>query len=183
MAAVFRVHLRESKHLAVGERTPEFVAQLLEIGNFIGIKGETLGDVVFFDILDINDRVGSFGDFEHILIESVINALEHLVISRVVAIHGSELLDSRDSAELHVLSNLNSVCAPRSNHLAPRSDKCAGNFLGFEVLSPAEQPFEFLYFLFRKRMVDFYRVNRSIARFEKIYHNKYSIGYKKCAKR
>ncbi len=64
-------------------------------------------------------------DTEYVCSGIGINCLKHRVILRLIAC-GYEHFYTRNAAEAHVLSNLNGIGAPGSNHLFARADKRAG---------------------------------------------------------
>ena len=54
-----------------------------------------------------------------------------------------ELLNADDALDTHVLSNLDSVGAPRRNHLTTRSDEMAFHRVFFDSFGITEKPCEF----------------------------------------
>ena len=146
MAAVFRVHLRETKHFAVGERSAKAFAQLLEVGNFFGAQCKTFLHVVLFHIVDVDNWVGSFGDGEDVVVKNVIYTLQHLVEFWLFATAFGEFLNARDSRKTHVLGDFDGVSAPRRNHFATRPYKCATNDVVANLCCAVKKPTEFFCF-------------------------------------
>ncbi len=116
VAAVLRVDLSETEDFAVGERTPVLFLQLVEISHLVLAEGKTLFLVVLFEVIDVLDRFWLVVDGEDILSDTVVHTLKHRVVLSVLAIHREVLLNTRNAVKTHILSNLNGIRTPRSNH-------------------------------------------------------------------
>ena len=68
VTAVLAVHLRETKHFAVGERTAEAFAKSLQIIHLFGAESQTFRLIVGFNIVDINDRIRRTSDSEGVAV-------------------------------------------------------------------------------------------------------------------
>ena len=68
VTAVLAVHLRETKHFAVGERTAEALAKSFQVIHFFGAESQTFRLIVGFNIVDINDRIRRTSDSEGVAV-------------------------------------------------------------------------------------------------------------------
>ena len=140
VAAVLRVYLRETEHLAVGELAADFTAQLVEVVDFVGAQGQTLLLVVGSQVVDVDDGVGTFVDFENLAVDAVVESLQHLVKLGLVVLDREELLDAGNAGESHVLRNLYRIGTPRGNHLFARSYEPTRQRGLCELLGLSEKP-------------------------------------------
>ena len=58
VAAVLRIHLRETEHFTIGEGTAQFLGKTFKICFLVGAERQTLAEVIFVDIFDSYNRVG-----------------------------------------------------------------------------------------------------------------------------
>ena len=145
--------MRETKHLAVGERTAELLRQLAQILFFVGAEGEAFTPVVFRDVVDIDDRFRLAVGLEYAAVEAVVAPLKHLV-KRIVAVAGEgEFFDARDALQSHVLGDFYGVGAPRCDHFFARTDEFAFDGCGNERGGAAKQPGELFLFFVTEAMV------------------------------
>ena len=75
--AVLAVYLCEAEDLAVGELTAELCLHLPQVLYLLGRQGESLLLVVLLQIVDVDDGLGLAVDGEDVLVEAVVEALEH----------------------------------------------------------------------------------------------------------
>ena len=102
----------------------------MEISHFVLAEGKTLFLVILLEVIDVLDRFWLVVHGEHILTDTVVHTLEHRVVLSVFAIHREVLLDTRNAVKTHVLSNLNGIRTPRSNHFTAWTDIEALQLLG-----------------------------------------------------
>ena len=155
VAAVFGVDLREAKHLGVGEFPPELLLHAVEIFYLGGREGEAFLLVIGFEVFDIDDGRGRVVHGEDVLIQPVVEALQHGVAAVVAGVlgHGEELLYTRNAAEVHVLGDLHGIGAPRRYHFASRAGEASCERFMFQQFGVAVKPAQFLAFFFRKHVV------------------------------
>ena len=120
----------ETEDFAVGERASVLFLQLVEISYFVLAEGKTLFLVILLEVIDVLDRFWLVVHGEHILSDTVVHTLEHRVVLSVFAIYREVLLDTRNAVKTHVLSNLNGIRTPRSNHFTAWADIEALQLLG-----------------------------------------------------
>ena len=155
VAAVLGVDLREAKHLGVGEFPPELLLHAVEILYLGGREGETFLLVIGFEVFDVDDGRGRVVHGEDVLIQPVVEALQHGVAAVVAGVlgHGEELLYTRNAAEVHVLGDLHGIGAPRRYHFASRAGEASCECFKFKQFGVAVKPAQFLAFFFRKHVV------------------------------
>ena len=102
----------------------------MEISHFVLAEGKTLFLVVLFEVIDVLDRFWLVIHGEHILSDTVVHTLEHRVVLSVFAIYREVLLDTRNAVKTHVLSYLNGIRTPGSNHFTAWTHKEALQLLG-----------------------------------------------------
>ena len=112
------VDLGEAEHFGVGQRTSEVLLYLLQIVHFLLGEGQTFLLVVGFEVFDVDDGFRLAVGGEHLLVESLVHALEHGVVFGVFIGHGEVFLDARDARQAHVLGNFHGVRAPGRDHFA-----------------------------------------------------------------
>ena len=56
-------------------------------------------------------------DSEDCLVQPLIHTLQHRVVFSLFTAYGIVLLYTQNAVKAHVLSNLDGICTPRSNHL------------------------------------------------------------------
>ena len=83
-------------------------------------------------------------DGEDVLVQSVVHALQHLVVLSILAANREILLDALNAFQSHVLGDLHGVRAPGSDHLAARTDKETLQFLCLFYCGIAVQPTKFV---------------------------------------
>ena len=157
MTAVLRVHLRETEDLAIGQRAPHLLAHLFEVCDLLLAQCQTLSAVVALDVVDIYDLLGLFVDDVDRLIQCIIATIQHRVERCRVAVH-EELLDTADTLQTHILSDLHSVGAPRGDHFAAGADEFALDMIALNELCAREKPLQFL----DCRLIKFYATIHSV---------------------
>ena len=80
MAAVFRVYLCKAVHFAVGQPAFQLLAYFVEVSYFFVAQRQSFLLVVGGDIFDIDNRVRLFTDREDVLVQAVVDALQHRVV-------------------------------------------------------------------------------------------------------
>ena len=80
MTAVFRVYLCKTVHFAVGQLTFQLLAYFIEVRNLFVAQSQSFFFVVSCNILDINNRIRLFTDCEDILVQAVVDTLQHRVV-------------------------------------------------------------------------------------------------------
>ena len=163
VAAVFRIDLRETKHLAVGQRTADFHRQVLQILYLVRIEGQPLFAVIALDILDIDNRFGLFVDGKDLTVNGAVHAIQHLVIGCRFAVHHAELFDAGNALNPHILGDFNRIGTPRRNHFAPRPHKDAAHGTYVEPFGVAEQPAQFVNILFGQRRGSLHGIDGVVA--------------------
>ena len=140
MTAVLRIDLRETEHLAIGQRASHLLAHLFEVCNLLLAQGQTLSLVVALDVVDIYDLFGLFVDYVDRLIQSLVATIQHWIEWGIFAID-HELLDTTNTFQTHILGNLYGICTPRSDHFAARTDKFTIDTIATNELCAREKPF------------------------------------------
>ena len=102
----------------------------MEISHFVLAEGKTLFLVVLLEVIDVLDWFRLVVHGEHILSDTVVHTLEHWIVLSVLAIYREVLLDTRNAVKTHVLSYLNGIRTPRSNHFTAWADIEALQLLG-----------------------------------------------------
>ena len=127
----------------------------MEILYLGGRKGEAFLLVVGVEVFDVDDGRGRVVHGEDVLIQSVVEALQHRVAAVVAGVvgHGEELLYTRNAAEVHVLGDLHGIGAPRRYHFASRAGKASCERIIFKQFGIAVKPAQLLAFFFRKHVV------------------------------
>ena len=145
VAAVLRVDLRKAEHFAVGQLAAQAAAQVVEIFYFDFAQSQALLAVVCLKVVDVDDGFGLAVGVECLLVEPLVEHLEHRVIFGLVAAHAKELFDATDAADAHVLGYFDGIGAPRRDHLLARPHKEAVHRVGACQFRPTEEPFQFRY--------------------------------------
>ena len=127
VAAMLGVDLSETEDLAVRERASVLLLYLVEVGDLLGREGESLLLVELLEVVHALDGLGVVVDGKDLLVQTVIHALEHGVVVGISVGHREELLYTRNAAEVHILGNLNGICAPRRNHYLPARHRRKAN--------------------------------------------------------
>ena len=130
VAAVLRVDLCKAKDFAVGKRTSVLFLQLVEISHLVLAESQAFLFVVLLEVVYVLDGFRLMVDGEHILVYSVVHALQHRVVLSVLAFYGEVLLNTRNAVKTHVLSYLNGIRTPGSNHFTAWTHKEALQLLG-----------------------------------------------------
>ena len=123
VATVFRVDLRETEYLAIGQLTPYASADVLQVGDLFFAERQPLLFVVSGDVVDVNYRIGLLADREYLLVDRMVFPLQHRVERGVFVLRFVEFLDPQDAVQAHVLRDFDSVGTPRRNHFAARADE------------------------------------------------------------
>ena len=130
VAAVLGVDLGKTEDLAVGERTAVLLLQLVEISHLVLAESKTFLLVVLLEVIHVLDGFRLVVDGEHLLVDAVVHTLQHRVVVGILAVYGEVLLNTRNAVKTHVLSNLNGIRTPGSNHFTAWADKVALQLLG-----------------------------------------------------
>ena len=141
MTAMLRVDLRETEHLAVGQRTVELCAQRLQVIHLFRIERQAFLLVVCLDVGDVNNLIRFFENFKDVGAEILIKALKHLVVGWIFCCCREKLFNAFNSGKTHVLGYFHRVRTPRGYHLPARSHKLAFHRRGVKQLGVVEQPF------------------------------------------
>ena len=142
VAAMLGVNLREAEDLAVCELAAHVFLDGLEVFYFFLGEGEAFLLVVFLQVLDFPDGLCLESGSEDGLRESVVHALEHLVVLGRPGGYGKIFFDAADAGKSHVLGDFHGIRAPRSNHFLARAyEEAAEVCLVFGRCS-AEEPAE-----------------------------------------
>ena len=80
VTAVFRVHLCKTVHFAVCQPSFQLLAYFVEVSYFFIAQCQSFLFIVGFDILDVNNWVRLFADREDVLVQTVIDTLQHRVM-------------------------------------------------------------------------------------------------------
>ena len=140
VAAVLRIDLRKTEHLAVGQFPAQPSAQLFEVGDFVITEGESLLLVVCDHIVDVYDRVGLLADCIDVLIDRMVFSAQHRVERSLFVVGFNELFDTFDTLQTHVLRDLYGVGTPRSDHFATRTDEYTRDTFRVDAVGTSEQP-------------------------------------------
>ena len=127
----------------------------MQILNFFRRQRQTFLLVVFLKVVNVLDRLRLVVNSEDALVESVVHALQHRVVVGILAAYGEVFLYTRNAVQIHVLCNLNGICAPGCNHLAARAYEISAEAVVFYECGIAIKPAQFLYFLVIELMVSF----------------------------
>ena len=109
-------------------------------------------------------------DGENVLVQTVVHALEHLVVFSIFRADGEVFLNTQNAVKTHVLCNLNGIGAPRSNHLATGTDEVTFQFLVLEKFCFSVKPAEFMYFILSELVIHIRGYHALLGSFEKEYH-------------
>ena len=142
----------------------------MQILYLLGREGKAFLLVVFLQIVNVLDRFGLVVHSEHVLVYSLVHTLEHGVVVGISAGHREELLYTRNAAEVHILGNLNGICAPRRNHFTAWAHIEALQSLLRHEGGVAIKPTEFVDFLLIGLMVDFSRNHMLVLSLEEENH-------------
>ena len=121
MTAVFGIDLRETENLAISQLAADFLADLLQVGNLFGTQRQPFLLVVSIQIIDIDNRVGLLVDSKNLLIQPVVNTLQHRVVFGLARGNREIFLNTGNAFQPHILSNFYRVRTPRRNHLTART--------------------------------------------------------------
>ena len=157
VAAVLRIHLRETEHLAVGQRATHLLAYLFEVCDLLLAQSQTLSLVVALDVIDIDDLLGLFVDNVDRLIQSLVATIQHRIERGVLAV-GNELLDAADTFQTHILGNFHSIGTPRGDHFAAWTDELTVDTIALDELCAREKPLQF----FDCRLIELYATIHSV---------------------
>jgi len=161
VAAVLAVNLGESEHLTVCKAAAKLLAKALKVLNLLRIKGKALLFVVLLKILYINYRIRLFVNCKDLLVEPVVQALQHLVILRLLLLCAEELLYALYAANVHILGNLHCSCTPRGNHLPSWANEFSFYCLLLQLAGIPKQPLEGICILLRNHLLSlngYYRI-------------------------
>ena len=150
VATVFRVDLRETEYLAIGQLTPYAPADVLQVGDLFFAERQPFLCVVSGDVVAVNYRIGLLADREYLLVDRMVFPLQHRVERGVFVLRFVEFLDPQDAVQAHVLRDFDGVGTPRRNHFAARADENTFEAFGPEVFGSAEKPLQPGY-LFRRK--------------------------------
>ena len=157
MAAVLRVHLRETEYLAIGQRATHLLAHLFEVCDLLLAQCQTLSAVVALDVVDIYDFFGLFVDDVNRLIQRIIATIQHRIERCRVAVC-EELLDTADTLQTHILSDFHGIGAPRGDHFAAGTDEFTLDTIALNELCAREKPLQF----FDCRLIKLYATIHSV---------------------
>ena len=121
MTAMLGVDLRKTEHLRICQLTPQLAFHLMQVFDFLGRECQPFLFVIFFQILYIHNGCRLDINRKNILVQTFVHTLQHRVVLGMFVFHGEILFYTRNTAEAHVLSNLNGIRTPRSNHLTTRT--------------------------------------------------------------
>ena len=152
VTAVFRIELCEAKDLTVGERAAELSLHAVEIFDLGGRKRQSFLLIVGVEIVDGANGFGRMVDGEKRFVQSVVDALQHRVVL-LLGCGGEVLFDARNAVEIHVLRDLNGICAPRGDHFAAGSDEEPVHPIAFDRGSFAVEPAKFFQFFGVEAMI------------------------------
>ena len=144
VAAVLRVDLCETEDLRVGQRPAVLLLNLVQVLHLLGRECQSLLLVILLKIFDVLDGLGLDIHGEDVLVQSVVHALQHLVVLSILAANREILLDALNAFQSHVLGDFHGVRAPGSDHLAARTDKETLQFLCLFYCGIAVQPTKFV---------------------------------------
>ena len=152
VTAVFRIELCEAKDLTVGEGATELALHTVEIVDLGGRKCQSFLLIVGIEIIDGANGFGRMVDGEKRFVQSVVDALQHRVVL-LVGRGGKVLFNARNAVEIHVLRDLNGICAPWSYHFAAGSDEEPFHTIAFDRGSFAVKPAKFFHFFGVEAMI------------------------------
>ena len=90
---------------------------------------------------------------EDVLVEPLIHALQHGVVLNIFSAHGKIFFNTRNAVEIHVLCNLDGICAPRRYHLTAGPDEKSFDAVVVYQFGIAIQPAQLIGFLRCQPMV------------------------------
>ena len=152
VAAVLGVKLRETKDLTVGKGATELALHAVEIFDLGGRKCESFLLIVGVEIVDRANGFGRVVDGEKRVVQSVVNSLQHGVVL-LLGRGGEVFFNARNAVEIHVLRDLNGICAPRSYHFAAGSDEEPFHPIAFDRGSLSVEPAKFFHFFGVEAMI------------------------------
>ncbi len=92
-------------------------------------------------------------DGEDLLVETIIQALQHGVVLGIRGVHREVFLDATDSLQGHVLGDFHRIGAPGSHHFTTRAYEIPTQLLIIHQLGIAVKPSKFAYFIFGKFVI------------------------------
>ena len=147
VAAVLRVDLGKAEDFRVGQPASVLLLQSVQVFYLLGRKGESLLFVVFLKVLHILDGFGLDVNREDVLVKTVVHALQHRVVLGILRCYREVFLDTRNTAEVHVLRDFYGIRRPGGHHFAARTYEDAFQAVAVEQLGIAIEPAKFLYFV------------------------------------
>ena len=156
MAAMLGVDLRKTEDFRIGEWATVLLLNLVEVFHLLWRECQTLFFVELLQIVNVPDRLRLVVDCEYRLVQTVVHALQHGVVVGFLAAYREVLLYTQNAVKAHVLSNLDGIRTPRSNHLTAWPHIEARQRLCIlQVDGIAVEPAKFVDFRMGQRMVDF----------------------------
>ena len=119
----------------------------MEILYLFRTQGQSFFLIILLDVVHSLDGLRLMVDGEHLLVETVVHALQHAVVTGVLTVYGEEFLYTRNAGETHVLRDLNGIGAPWGYHLSAWADKEACKGGGVHKCGVAIKPAEGLFLL------------------------------------
>ena len=140
VTAVFRVDLGKAEHLTVSQLTTEVLLYLLQVVHLLAAQCQTFLFIISLQVFNVDNRFRLAVGGKHLLVQTLIHALQHGVELCVLVGHREVLLDTQNAVEAHILSNLHGICAPRCNHFASWANEAALQVFFTFGLGVAKQP-------------------------------------------
>ena len=176
VTAMLRVDLCKAENLWVSQRTTILLLQTVQILYLLWAQGKAFLLVIFLQIIHILNGLRLDVDSKDVLIQSIIHALQHLVVLGILVCNGEILFYTQNAAESHVLSNLNGICRPWSHHFAAWSDIKTVECLTGKQFCFAIEPAKFVYFFLIELMVHLRSNNALLWGLEKENHVLYTFN-------
>ena len=127
MTAMFRINLCKTENLGVGQRPTVLLLYLMQVSHLFWRQRKSFLLVKLFQVVNTSYRSRFYVHFEDVLIQSFVHALQHRIVLSILRRHGKILFNTRNTFDVHVLRNLNSIGTPRSHHLAARTYEISFN--------------------------------------------------------
>ena len=158
--------MRKTEDFGIGQRSSVFLLQRVQIGHFVLAECQSFLLVVLFQVVHVLNGLRPVVNGKDVLVQTVIHTLQHGVVGSLFRLHGEVLFYTQNAVKTHVLSNLNGIRTPRSNHFTAWADEVSIQRLGFFGRGVAIEPTQFVNLILIGLMVNLCR-NHGLGRSSK----------------
>ncbi len=111
---MFRIYLCKSIHFTVSQRSSHFFCNPVQVTNLIFTQCQTFLFVIRCNVFNIDNRIRLFIDGKNLLIQSIIQSLQHRVEFGMLILYLKKFFHPANTFNPHILGNLNSIRTPWS---------------------------------------------------------------------